>query len=199
MHRRLDKPFRAGRALAGAIMFTCVAVCVSDVSARAQGAAASGAVPQLVAAADWILVADLVEMPVRRSVRDDRVITDYHFSATRTLFGQPSNDLVLSQDSAGFEGGDAAAAAAPAFVLGARYLLFVRAGSSERRPIVVGGAQGVYRLSIDGKAMALGGEREILRGEDLLAEIDRLVALRKAPGPAAAEARASERHAASGH
>ncbi len=202
MHRRSTRHLRTGRRIAGAIVLVLAGfcTCVPDASAQTQEPVASNAVPELVAAAEWILVADLVEMPVRHSAPDHRIVTDYHFSAMRTLLGQPpSNDLVLSQDGGSLDGETQAMAKAPAFVLGARYLLFVRPGSGERLPMVVGGAQGVYRLSIDGRAMALGGEREILNGDDLLAEIDRLVAVRKAPEPAAGGPRAAERRAASGH
>jgi len=204
MHRRPNRRLRTRRKLASVIVFTCLWCCVPNASAQTQEPAAYpaayGAVPELVAAAEWILVADLVEMPVRRSVHDDRVVTDYHFSAMRTLYGKlSSSDLVLSQDSGSPEDETQSIADAPAFILGARYLLFVRAGRGARMPIIVGGAPGVFRLSIDGKAMALGGEREILQEDDLLAEISRLVALRKAPGAPAAEPRAAERGRASGH
>ena len=204
MHRRPDSRLQTRRKLAGAIVLACLWCCAPTVWAQMQEPdalpAAYGAVPELVAAAEWILVADLVEMPVRRSVPDDRIVTDYHFSPMRTLYGQASSsDLVLSQDGGSLADPTQASVDAPAFILGARYLLFVRAGRGERMPMVVGGAHGVFRLSIDGKAMALGGEREILAEGDLLAEIDRLVALRKASKAPAAEPRDVERGDASGH
>jgi len=175
MHRQRHPQTRK-RHVVAAIVLACAAVSAPRTSAQASEPAAYGAMPERVAAAEWIVVADLVEMLVRRSANDHRLVTDYRFSAMRTLFGQPpSVDLVLSEEGGSLDG------EAPPFVLGARYVLFVRPGSGGST--IVGGAQGVYRLSIDGKAMALGGEREILDGDDLLAEIDRLVAARKGPEP----------------
>ncbi|MEP7043048.1 MAG: hypothetical protein ABI843_08285 [Dokdonella sp.] len=184
------------------IVLTWLLACASGyapcVGAQTQGVPSDRAMPALVAAAERIVVADLVEMPARRSARDNRIVTDYHFSATRTLFGQPpSTDLVLSQDGGSMDGETQERGDAPAFVLGARYLLFLRPGSGELLPSFVGGTQGVYRLSIDGKALALGGEREILKCDDLLTEIDRLVAARRTPESVAPAQRAAERRGSS--
>jgi hypothetical protein len=177
-----------------AIVLACAAASAPSTSAQASEPATYGAMPERVAAAEWIVVADLVEMPVRRSANDHRLVTDYHFSAMRTLFGQPpSVDLVLSEEDGSLVG------EAPPFVLGARYLLFVRPGSGDLPSTIVDGAQGVYRLSIDGKAMALGGEREILDGDDLLAEIDRLVAARKGPERTAPAQSATAGRSGAGH
>jgi hypothetical protein len=183
MHRQSNPHRRRRHAIAAtAIGLVCAAVFAPGASAQTLKPSAYGAMLERVAAAEWIVVADLVEMPVRRSARDHRLVTDYHFTAMRTLFGHPPpDDLVLSEERGSLEDESPSSADAPVFVLGARYLLFVRPRGNDLRSTIVGGAQGVYRLSIDGKAMALGGEREILDGGDLLAEIDRLVATRKGP------------------
>jgi hypothetical protein len=191
MHRQ-PNPRTRKRHVIAAIVLACAAASAPNTSARASEPAAYDAMPERVAAAEWIGVADLVEMPVRRSANDHRLVTDYRFSAMRTLFGQlPSADLVLSEEGGGLDG------EAPPFVLGARYVLFVRPGSGGST--IVGGAQGVYRLSIDGRAMALGGEREILDGGDLLAEIDRLVAARKGPERTAPTQSATAARGGAGH
>ncbi|MFI4969979.1 MAG: hypothetical protein ACHP7D_07215, partial [Lysobacterales bacterium] len=140
--------------------------------------------PDLVAESEWISVADLVGAQAHRNARGNLIVTDFRFRATQTLLGtSPGAEFVLSQGGGTLAGETQAISDTPDLVVGNRYLLFVRPGRGEMFPPFVGGAQGAFLLSADGKAMSLGGDRRRVVADDLLGQVSGLIAARGAAPP----------------
>jgi hypothetical protein len=148
--------------------------------------------PDLVAESDWITVADLVGAQPRRNARGNLIVTDYRFRVAQTLEGMPpGSEFVVTQGGGTLAGETHAISDTADLEVGQRYLVFVRPGRGEMFAPFVGGAQGVYLLSNDGKAMSLGGDRRKLDGTALIDQVRGLANLRgsapaRAPRPGTA-------------
>lgn len=162
------------------------ALCCTCIELRAQDLNVKVTLADEVAQAEWVVLADLVAAQSRRNARGNLIVTDYRFRNVQALAGVPPAQFVLSQGGGTLNGETHAISDAPEFVQGERYLLFVRPDRGEMFPPFVGGAQGVYHLAADGRAMSLGADRSVLSRDDLLAEVERLLAMRGAAPPQAA-------------
>jgi len=159
----------------------CVAVflCGAWGSAPAQEFAPVKTLPDLVAESEWIVVADLVDTQARRNARGNLIVTDMRFHPTQTLIGTPSGaEFVLTQGGGSLAGETQRISDTPHLDVGQRYLLFVRPGRGEMFAPFVGGAQGVYLLGADDKAVSLGGDRRRFDRERLLNEVQELIGVR---------------------
>jgi hypothetical protein len=139
----------------------------------------------MVAEAEWVVVADLVAQQPRRNARGNLIVTDYRFHAVDVLLGVPDGDFVLTQGGGTLAGETQAITDAPRFDVGHRYLLFVRPARGELFPPFVGGAQGVYRLDADGSAVSVGVEQTRSERTQLFERVHALVAARGAAPPRA--------------
>lgn len=151
--------------------------------ARADDVVLQGGLVDLVAGAEWVTVADLVDAQSRRNARGNLIVTDYRFRVVQAMLGLPPQEFVLTQGGGTLAGETHALSDAPALVAGERYLLFVRPGRGGMFPPFVGGAQGVFRFSADGHATSLGGERLHFDRDVLLDQVDALVRQRGAAPP----------------
>lgn len=142
---------------------------------RAADVVLPGGIADLVAGAEWVTVADLVDARSRRNARGNLIVTDYRFRVVRSMLGLPPHEFVLTQGGGTLAGETHALSDAPELVAGERYLLFVRPGRGGMFPPFVGGAQGAYRFAPDGSATSLGGERRHIDRDALLDQVDALV------------------------
>lgn len=163
----------------GAVLTTLLLAVCSLFHAGAGAVAAdlvlSRGLPDLVAEAEWVTVADLVGAQARRNARGNLIVTDYHFRVVRSMLGLPPHAFVLTQGGGTLAGESHAISDAPHLAIGERYLLFVRPGRGEMFPPFVGGAQGVFRLAADGSAAALGGDRVRFDRDALLDHVEVLL------------------------
>jgi len=173
------------RCIAGRLSsWLCVAALLCTGTASAQELMPVKALPDLVAESEWIAVADLVGAQARRNARGNLIVTDYRFRVAQTLQGAtPASEFVLTQGGGTLAGETHELSDTAALDVGGRYLLFVRPGRGEVFSPFVGGAQGVYVLSSDHKAMSLGGDRRKIGEDVLLDEVRELAGIRGAAPP----------------
>jgi len=177
----------ANRRAAGRLSsWLCVAAlcCGAWSSAPAQELMLAKALPDLVAESEFVTVADLVGAQARRNSRGNLIVTDYRFRVAQALQGAaPAAEFVLTQGGGTLAGETHELSDTAKLDVGSRYLLFVRPGRGEVFSPFVGGAQGVYLLSSDGKAMSLGGDRRKLAEDALLDQVRELAGARGTQPP----------------
>ena len=95
------RPPRRASATAACRLLATIAVCSVAAlgnAAYAQELMTAKSLPDLVAEAEWIGVADLVDAHPRMNARGNLIVTDYHFRQQTSLLGAPpSLDFVLTQ------------------------------------------------------------------------------------------------------
>jgi len=177
------------RAQKGWLVRLALAALVTAVGAgsrlHAQELMLKASLEDMVAEAEWVVVADLVAQQPRRNSRGNLIVTDYRFHAVDVLLGLPDSDFVLTQGGGTLAGETQAITDAPRLDVGNRYLLFVRPGRGELFPPFVGGAQGVYRLDADGSDVSLGVEHASSERTQLFDRVHALVAARSSAPPRA--------------
>ncbi|HEY6544649.1 MAG TPA: hypothetical protein VIZ64_07110 [Dokdonella sp.] len=173
----------AARIAALALLAACAAS--GGGTAHASDVVLAQGVQDLVAQAESVTIADLVSAQARRNGRGNLIVTDYRFRTVQSVLGLAPQEFVLTQGGGTLAGETHAISDAPPLRVGERYLMFVRPGRGEMFPPFVGGAQGVYRLSPDGSATALGGAREQQPGDALLAQVQALLQQRGTAAPRA--------------
>jgi hypothetical protein len=139
--------------------------------------------PDLVAEAEWITVADLVGAQPHRNARGNLIVTDYRFRRVQAWLGATPADFVLTQGGGTLAGETHRISDTPVLEVGQRYLLFVRPGRGEMFAPFVGGAQGAWLLTGTNGALSLGLGHETLARDELLAQVDALVTARGAAPP----------------
>ena len=161
--------------------------CGSPALTVAQDLMTKASLPDLVAEAESIVVADLVDARARRNARGNLIVTDLHFRTDQVLLGMlPRSGFVLTQGGGTLAGETHEISDTPDLVVGNRYLLFVRPGRGEMFAPFVGGAQGAYLLSSDGTATSLAGTQAPVAYGRLIEQVDALIAERGAAPPRAA-------------
>jgi len=140
----------------------------------AQDFAPKKSVQDLVAESEWIAVADLVSAEPRRNARGNLIVTDLRFRTAQTLLGSPGAEFMLTQGGGTLNGESQEISDTPELAVGQRYLLFVRPGRGEMFAPFVGGAQGAFALTADGKAMSLGDHRE-MSDTNLFDDVNRFI------------------------
>ena len=178
--------YRAGRP-SHRVLWTLAVMLLLDFAgvsrAPAQELMLSKTTSDLVAESEWIAVADLVGAQPRRNARGNLIVTDYRFRTEQTLEGAPGAEFTLTQGGGTVGGETNTISDAAELETGRRYLVFVRPDRGEIFPPFVGGAQGVYVLSDDGKAMSLGGDRRKLDASLLVDQVRVLSEARGATPP----------------
>ena len=178
--------YRAGRRR-HRVLWTLAVALLLDFAGASRAPAQELMLPKtmsdLVAESEWIAVADLVDAQPRRNARGNIVVTNYRFRTQQTLEGAPGAEFTLTQGGGTVAGETDSISDAAELETGHRYLVFVRPDRGEIFPPFVGGAQGVYLLSDDGKAMSLGGDRRRLDASFVIDQVRTLSQARGATPP----------------
>lgn len=178
-------PLQRRRMAALGLLFALL--CGSPAVTVAQDLMTKTSLPDLVAEAEWIVVADLVDARARRNARGNLIVTDFRFNTEEVLLGvPPRSGFVLTQGGGTLAGETHEISDTADLAVGSRYLLFVRPGRGEMFAPFVGGAQGAYRLSSDGKATPLGGTQAPVGYDSLVEQVNALIGERGAAPPRAA-------------
>jgi len=174
----LGKATRIGRRIAGWTLSVALAAGFTGADmASAQELMLSKTMTDLVAESEWIAVVELVDAHARRNARGNLIVTDYRFRTEQVLEGMPNNEFTLTQGGGTLAGETHEISDTAHLEAGRRYLVFVRPGRGEIFSPFVGGAQGAYLLSGDGKAMSLGNRRK-LDATQLIDDVRELVGIR---------------------
>jgi len=146
---------------------------------QAQELMASVSTADLVEQAEWVGVADLVAAVPRMNARGNLVVTDFSFRQQQTLLGTPpAVTFTLSQGGGTLGGITDHISDAADLEVGKRYLIFVRPHRGEVFPPFVGGAQGAFEMSTDGRAVSLGIAHAATDAAQLIDQVRVLAAAR---------------------
>lgn len=140
--------------------------------------------PDLVAEADVIAIADLTHARSRWNQRGNLIVTDYSFHVVHQLLGKSLNSQFVVTQAGGTLGQETQEISDETpLSVGTRYLIFLSPGRKKQFSPFVGAGQGVYQLFSDGTVVSMGPDKSRLQRQEFLDKLEQLISARGSTPP----------------